>query len=101
MKKLKSEKVKKLARVAVMVAVAACALGGCKSVKVKTADWEASYTCFGQQNDVKGLEVSAGKDVALKVGETKSSLDPAVQDALRSAAAALQAACSACEAVAK
>lgn len=97
--------------IAVRALVAVCAVlwvvalswvaAGCKSVTVKTAEWEASYTCIGQQNDVKGLEVSAGKDVALKVGETKSALDPAVQDALRSAAAALEAACTACEGVAR
>lgn len=74
---------------------------GCKSVTVETAEWRASYTCVGQQNDVKGLKVSAGKNVALEVGETKSALDPAVQDALRSAAAALNAACRACEEVAR
>lgn len=79
---------------------ATLAFAGCKSVSVSTADWSASYWSFGQENDVKGLKVKAGDDVTLEIEQTKSHLDPAVQDALRTAAAALAAAANACEACA-
>ena len=81
-------------------AAALALLTGCKSVSVSTADWSASYWSFGQENDVKGLKVKAGDNVALEIEQTKSHLDPAVQDALRTAAAALAAAANACEACA-
>ena len=88
---------KKLMMIAACAAVAMFA--GCKSVKVKTPDWEASYASAFQQNDVKGLEVSKeGSNATVKVEHVKSALDPAGQDALRKAADALEEAAKAAKA---
>ena len=84
----------------IVVATAAVALAGCKHVKVETADWSASYTSFLQENDVKGLKVRAGADVALEVEAVRSALDPAAAEALKTAASALAVAARACEACA-
>lgn len=83
-----------------IVAMAAAALAGCKHVKVETKDWSASYTSVLQENDVKGLEVRAGDNAALKVENVKSALDPAAAEALKTAASALAVAARACEACA-
>ncbi len=78
----------------------AFAMEGCKHVKVEAENWSASYTSLFQENDVKGLEVRAGANVALKVEAVRSALDPAAAEALKTAASALALAARACEACA-
>lgn len=83
--------------------VAVAMFSGCKMVRVTNRGndgWIASYISVFQANDVKGLRVKAGDSVALDVEQTKSAIDPAAADALRTAAAALAVASRACAACA-
>lgn len=86
----------------IIIAIAATALvfAGCKSVRVSTPEWSAHYISFAQSNDLKGLKVKAGENVALEIESTTSMIDPAVRDAMKTAAAALAAASRACAACA-
>lgn len=84
----------------IIAAAAALAVAGCKSVSVSTPEWSAHYwSCF-QSNDVQGLKVNAGKDIALEIQQTKSQIDPAAAEALKNASAALAIAARACAACA-
>lgn len=82
-----------------IVALATLA-SGCRMVDVQGDGWSAHYLSCFQSNDVRGLKVRAGDNVALEVEQSRSSLDPAAQDALRTAASALAAASRACAACA-
>lgn len=86
----------------IIIAIAAAALvfAGCKSVRVSTPEWSAHYLSVGQSNDLKGLKIKAGENVALEIESTTSMIDPAVRDAMKTAAAALAAAARACAACA-
>ena len=84
----------------IIIAAAALVFAGCKSVRVSTPEWSAHYwSCF-QSNDVQGLKVSAGRDIALEIQQTKSGIDPAAAEALKTAASALAVASRACAACA-
>jgi len=83
-----------------MIVAALGALAGCKSVSVTTPDWSASYFSIFQSNDVKGLKINAGDKVAVEVEQTKSGIDPAAAEALKTAASALAVASRACAACA-
>jgi len=83
-----------------IVTIAAAALAGCKHVTVETTDWKASYFSVGQENDVKGMRVKAGENVALEIEQVKSNVDPAVAKAMEAAASALALAARACAAYA-
>ena len=85
---------------ALIAATVALCTTGCKSVSVKTPEWSAQYLSVGQSNDLKGLKVKAGENVALEIESTTSMIDPAVRDAMKTAAAALAAASRACAACA-
>ena len=89
---------KKLMIIATVAALGA--LTGCKSVSVTTPDWSASYFSIFQSNDVKGLKINAGDKVAVEVEQTKSGIDPAAAEALKTAASALAVASRACAACA-
>ena len=87
---------KKLLVISIIVA----AFVGCKHVTVETAEWSASYFAMGQENDVKGMKIKAGENVALEVEQVKSNIDPAVAKAMEAAASALALAARACAAYA-
>ena len=84
----------------IIAIAAAAALAGCKSVSVSTPEWSAHYLSVGQSNDLKGLKVKAGENVALEIESTTSMIDPAVRDAMKTASAALAIAARACAACA-
>ena len=84
----------------IAITIAAAALVGCKHVTVETADWSASYFALGQENDVKGMKIKAGENVALEIEQVKSNIDPAVAKAMEAAASALALAARACAAYA-
>ena len=77
-------------------AALACVCAGCKHVEVTAPDWSASYTSLFQSNDVQGLSVKAGEAVQLKLEKANSGVEPALAEALRSAANALNAAAGVC-----
>lgn len=80
------------------IIITAAALAGCKSVSVSTPEWSAHYWSVFQANDVQGLKVNAGKDISLEIQQTKSGIDPAAAEALKTAAQALAVASRACAA---
>ena len=83
-----------------IIAAAALVFAGCKSVRVSTPEWSASYWSIFQENDVKGLKIKAGENIALEIQQTKSGIDPAAAEALKTAASALAVASRACAACA-
>lgn len=91
---------KKLMTIAIPALTVALCTTGCKSVSVSTPDWNAHYISFGQENDLQGLKVKAGENVALELEAVRSGIDPAVKEAMKTAAAALAAASRACAACA-
>lgn len=84
----------------IAITIVAAAICGCKHITVETADWSASYFAVGQENDVKGMKIRAGENVALEVEQVKSNVDPAVAKAMEAAASALALAARACAAYA-
>ena len=93
--KPKGSKKGKTMKKLMIAAIAAAALAGCKGLKVKTDTWEVKYLAVLQNNDMQGFKAKAG-DAELAIEKTSSSTEPAVAEALHSAAEALDAAAKAC-----
>ena len=77
-------------------AALALAATGCKSVKVTAPEWSMSYLSILQSNDVKGLKGKA-PGVEFELEQTKSGVDPAAGEMLKTAAEMLRKCADACE----